>query len=245
MYKYILLTFLLLPFTLLAQDDETTTEYEPAFEVPGEVVVDFGWNFLRDNENLDVGFWGSKSISLYYLYEYPNERTHFTVNVGLGVGLEKYDFEDSYTLENVRENGQTQTNRVELDSAFNASVFMFDDIRKSKLAANYVEIPLEFRWYQFKSDHKRGFRISAGIKGGILFSSHTKIVYEEQGDRLKRKVKDDFNLNRFRWSLSGRIGWGPASVFYEHGMSSLFDGVKGPGGVQPTYWKIGVSLVGF
>lgn len=245
MIKRGLLFFALIGLTniLWAQDEEEKkVEYEEPFEIPGNMLVDIGFNFLRDEgDALDLGFWGSKSIGIYYMYEWTWENSHFSINPGLGVGLEKYDFGNNFTLS---QNDSTTTT-LPFDSAFQANIFTFEEINKSKLAATYIEIPLEFRYYKNRRDHQRGFRIALGVKGGIRVGSHTKIKYEENGESIKLKEKRDFNLNPVRLSALGRVGFGGFSVFYEQALTNLFKEGEGPGGTEASYFKIGISFIGF
>ncbi|MEM7548049.1 MAG: outer membrane beta-barrel protein [Bacteroidota bacterium] len=245
------LLFIIVIYTstiLLAQEDEKKqNRYEDPFEVPGNVIVDLGFNFLSDDGGVETGFWGSKSVGIYYMYEKTWKDSHFSINPGIGVSLEKYDFRDDFTLaESIDEDGFEFTEFVALDSAFQAGTLGSTEIRKSKLAAEYIEIPLEFRYYQNKKNHDRGLRVAIGIKGGFLFTSRTKIKYEAlDGDNVILKEKNDFHLNGLRWSAFGRIGLGGLNLFYEQGLSNIFESGQGPLATDARYFKVGISFIGF
>jgi hypothetical protein len=66
--------------------------------------------------------------------------------------------------------------------------------------------------------------IAGGVIGGLHIGSHTKIKYKND----KEKARGNFNLNPFKYELTGRIGFGDFCVFANYGMSPLFKDGKGP-----------------
>jgi hypothetical protein len=44
----------------------------------------------------------------------------------------------------------------------------------------------------------------------------------------KVKQKDDFNLNRFRYGITGRFGYAWINLFVNYGLSDLFEDGTGP-----------------
>jgi len=47
-------------------------------------------------------------------------------------------------------------------------------------------------------------------------------------ETYKRKVKDDFNVNPFKYDLIARIGYGKFTMFGTYSLSTLFESGKGP-----------------
>ncbi len=119
------------------------------------------------------------------------------------------------------------------------------DIIKSKLAANYFDIPVEFRFNSIKNDHRRSFKVAIGGKIGVLLTSHTKIKYKEEGTTIKLQNKQDFNLNKFRYGAHARVGVGGFNVFFYYGISELFKNNKGPQNTSVTTMNLGISIAGF
>jgi len=233
--------FLLLkPPVALAQTDES--EEEESGDLPGLILVDFGFNFLSDEpQQMDIGFWGSKSVGIYYLYTKQLGNSGFSINPGIGVGLEKYSFDENVTLKPmINADGERVAEIVEL-----ANVFGDLDFSKSKLAANYLEIPLELRFHFNRKYPDKGFRIGVGGKGGFLFDSHTKVKFSDEGENVKVKEKNDFSMQRFRYSVLGRFGFRSVSIFGEIGLSELFEDGKGPEQTGARYFKFGLSFMGF
>ena len=115
----------------------------------------------------------------------------------------------------------------------------------SKLAANYLDLPVELRFNSKKNDHRRSFKVALGGKIGVLISSKTKIKYKEEGTTIKLQNKQDFNLNKFRYGVQGRVGFGGFSLFLYYGISELFENNKGPQGTPVTTLNFGISIAGF
>jgi len=141
-------------------------------------------------------------------------------------------------------NGNESIQMIGLDSLSFFENFI-PEIQKSKLAADYLEIPLTLGWHLNRDDPERGFRILLGGKIGWLFDSKTKIRYKQGGDRKVVKVKDRYELNPWRYSVMGRLGISFIDLFGEVGLSELFKSGKGPEGAAISYWKIGIAFVGF
>lgn len=77
---------------------------------------------------------------------------------------------------------------------------------KDKLAAeSTVPIMLNFN---FTPNRKRGFGFSAGISAGYLYTARNKTKNSDEG---KRKVKDDFDLEKRKLSYIGASAAGPGS----------------------------------
>lgn len=197
--------------------------------LPGSLVFDLGFNFLTDEpDNMKLNFFGSKIFNIYYMYEIRLGSSAFSFNPGLGVGLEKYRFDKDISL-------RPTTEGTELFA-------LEGDIKNSKLAANYLDIPLEIRFHTNKNNFRKSFKVGIGGKVGVLFDSHTKIKYKENGDTKISKEKEQFDLSRFRYGVQGRIGIGSFSFFYYQELSTLFKNGKGPENTETAPFKVGISL---
>jgi hypothetical protein len=102
------------------------------------------------------------------------------------------------------------------------------DFTKNKLKSTWVKAPLMLEFNTSK-DEDRAFHIAAGAEIGYnVFRNRLKQEYMYNGDEQKRKTKDDFNINPFRYSLVARVGFGKYTVFANYGMSELFKSGQGP-----------------
>lgn len=219
--------------SVLSLNQQKKTQASP--NVPGSLVVEFGFNFLVDEPtSMDLSLIGSKTVNIYYMYEMRLGNSNFSFHPGLGVGLEKYRFDnDNLTL--FMNDGNTQMVGVD-------TLYGFGGAKNSKLAANYVDIPLELRFNFNKDDFRKSFKIGIGGKVGILFDSHTKVKYEANGDNKKFKSKESFDLSRIRYGVQGRIGIGGFGLYYYQELSEMFKDGRGPEGTAATSFTVGLSL---
>lgn len=228
------------PLTGGGDDDKAKKKTKKAArpDIPGDLFVDLGFNFLLDNpESLDMGFFGSKIVNLYYHWNIPIGKSHFSFSPGFGVGLEKYSFDRKNTL-----GRDTDGETIVLDLE---NVFPGSEIKRTKIAANYLDIPLEFRFHLNKEHHNEGFRVAVGGKVGLLFDGHTKVKYKEEGDNKKWKQKDNFNLSRIRYGAHVRIGFPGVNFFGYYSLNELFESGKGPDDTTTSSFNVGVAIVAF
>ncbi len=198
------------------------------FNVPGQFVVDVGLcNWRGTPPGLDLNVLGSRGVNVYYLYEFLLGNEKFSFHPGFGMAFESYAFQDGVTF--------VKTRTGLLLEPFG------QDVRKSKLTANYVDIPLEFRFST--SPGKNAFRFSLGGKAGVLFGSHTKVRYKDSlGDVRTVKDKGSFYMERFRFGASVRIGYGPINLFGYYALNNLFQEGKLGQGVAITPFMAGITL---
>ena len=204
-------------------------------DVPGTFLIEIGWNTLQDTpELMDMNTFGSRTVNLMYLWDVEIGNTGLFFMPGIGLGLERYKFDNGFTV----------TQNADGEVSFNNITDL--DPKKSMLITNYVDIPIEFRYYINRQDPKRSFNIGFGGKFGYRFSSHTKIKYSEAGDDVIVKNKRGFGLSRIRYGLTGRIGYGGLTLFSYFSLSDMFDEDDGPLGTNDVRgYTIGISFTGF
>ena len=205
--------------------------------VPGALVLDFANNILLDApDSMGLNFLGSWTVNIYYQYEFQIGQSNLSFHPGLGVGLEKYNFNKDVTLATSPDDVLTL-----ITPAVNV-VPNGSKILKTTFAANYFDFPIEFRFYAKKS--KKGFNLAAGGKIGVRFDSGTKIKYEEKGQTKKLKDKQNFNLNSPRFGVYGRLGTGGFSLYYYYGITEMFKTNQSPNLAPVRTMMIGISLKG-
>lgn len=102
------------------------------------------------------------------------------------------------------------------------------DFTKNKLKTTWVNVPLLLEFNTGKNEDK-SFHLAVGVTGGYnLFRNRLKQEFSDEGNSVKRKVKDDFNVNPFRYALTARMGVGHYSVFANYSLSEMFKGNRGP-----------------
>lgn len=206
----VIFTFLLLQ-VVVAQDTDTLPkkDYNQHTMLKG-LLVDLGTAYMPsttyDNtpDFFNVKTGRPSTINIYMFRNIKFIGKGFFISPGLGLGLDNFFFEKDLLIAPAG------------DSIFSVG----QDLKKSKLSANYVDIPLEFRFIS-SSNYKKAFKISVGAKVGVLFAGKSKIKYEVGDDMVKQKFSDK-SLSRFRYGLTGRIGYGHLNFFYYHSLSPLF-----------------------
>lgn len=110
----------------------------------------------------------------------------------------------------------------------------------SKLVTDYINVPLLLE-FNTSSKPKHNIHLAGGVVVGWLYRDHTKQTYFENGQKIKEKSFDSFNLNPFRYSLSARLGYGNLNVFANYGLNGLFRDGHGP---ELHPFTIGITIAG-
>ncbi|QSE98928.1 porin family protein [Fulvivirga lutea] len=207
-------------------------------DVPGTLVIDFGFNILQNNDpEIATELLGSRTINFYYLRDFRIANTKFFILPGIGLGLDRYKFDEDVTpVKGFDADGQET---IAFDTIFGGGM------KKSMLVTNYIDIPVEVRFYANPSDTKRSFKAGVGFKVGYLFNSHTKIKQDVDGEIYKTKVHNDFNLSKFRYGVTARVGVGGFNVFYYQSLNTLWNTDDGFAGSEVNNATIGISFTGF
>lgn len=204
-------------------------------DVPGTFLIELGLNSLVDEPLLmENTVFGSRTINMYYFWDIEIGTTGLFFMPGVGLGLDRYKFDEDFTI--VQDS----------DGEVSFSDISLLEPDKSMFVTNYVDIPLELRYFFNRDDRKRSFNIGVGGKIGYLFASHTKVKYDEAGDKVKVKNKKEFGLNQFRYGITGRIGYGGFNIFTYYSLSNMFDKGEGPNtSDDTTNFTVGISLTAF
>lgn len=212
-------------------------------DLPGSLVIDIGLNSWSDKPtDVELNAWQSKTVNLIYYYDLPLGDNGWTLTPGFGLGLERYAFDNNTTLTSVV---NTQNQRVVVVRDLNDLLPAANSFDKSKLGLNYVDVPLELRYYSNKNNYSRGFRMALGIKAGVLYSSFTKLQYEDAAtDDRQIKDRQQLGINRFRYGINARIGFGGFSFFGYYALSDTFD-IAPEGAEDNRLLTFGISLTGF
>jgi hypothetical protein len=128
------------------------------------------------------------------------------------------------------------------DSARTQMVPRTDTYKKNKLGLTYIDIPLELRFRSKPSAKNNSFKVAIGFKAGVLVDGKTKVKQKNAaGDMKVYKEKRYDDLNRFRYGVTLRIGYGPVSVIGYYSLAKVFDKGKGP---DITPFSVGLSING-
>jgi len=180
----------------------------------------------HNSDFLELDYARSHSFA-WNMGQYNIHLCHNYVNLVTGVGLEwnSYAFRQNISL-------STNSNVV---SGIQEQL----DFSKNKLRTTFLTAPVMFEFNTSKND-QQSFHIAVGATFGYnIFRNKMIQEFSVNGDEQKRKTKDDFNINPFRYSLTARVGYGNFTVFANYGLSTMFKTNQGPK-VYPV--NAGVSL---
>ena len=146
---------------------------------------------------------------------------------GLGLNLNNYRFENNNSI--TIDPGGIITEMVPGSQV---------PVKKSRFSTLYLIAPLMLE-FQIPAGYSHSLNISGGFIGGLKLNAWTKIVYE---DGEKTKVNGDYNLNLFRGGVTARAGYGNLQVFGTYYFTPWFQNLKGPEGLNPEPFEIGLAL---
>lgn len=222
--RYLTLLFLLLSTCAWAQENGVRKSPRAIIDAPASqdrfIVALHNDLFLDAPEEMEIRPW-SPGFNAYVMYDYPIAKSGISFAWGYG-----------FSSFNIHSNGEFE--RQNPDGGF-VRFFRFpSNYRwdKNKFSANYVEIPLEFR---FRTRGSSPFKISAGGKVGYLVNIHTKTI----DDNGKRKFYQLPEINRWRYGVVGRIGVGRWSAFAFYSLSPFLNQDKG---IPLTAFSAGISI---
>jgi hypothetical protein len=181
--------------------------------------------FPTDNDPYAVRPWGS-----WYIGANSIQRSRLAKKFFLewGLGMSWYSFKF--------ENDNTRITKDDTGIQFTQDLSDVN-FKKSKLSISYVQaslIPvLDFgdhgRKRRVWDDYNnKSFRIGLGPYIAYRISSHSKVVYEDGGDRERDKDRDSFYLNNFRYGARLQVGFRSTDLFFNYDLNELFVENKGP-----------------
>lgn len=233
----VLVLFGCLSFSVLAQEVSKKTT---RVNIPGSFLVDIGVNNgVNAPSKFETGFWGSRTLNLYYQYPIRIMESKFSLVPGMGFGFDRYKLNNNYTLSSKPGTDGT----YELISA--DSTALFPGTKKSMIVANYFDIPVELRFDTRPEDISRSFNVAVGARVGVLLDAFTKIKYKEEGETKVIKDKQNHGLNDMRYGMYLRLGIGGFNWFVQYNSSSLFKTDKGPDKTTMNTFTAGISINGF
>ncbi|WP_053972592.1 hypothetical protein [Mangrovimonas sp. ST2L15] len=107
------------------------------------------------------------------------------------------------------------------------------DIKKSTLNIGYISIPihleLDFSKPQFdkKSNQsylrsQTGFRMGIGGYVGVRYYTNQVIKYDEDGKKVRKVERDNFNVNTLTFGPSAYLGFKDVSIYAKYDANSIF-----------------------
>ena len=201
--------------------------------------IDFGLNGfvndamsvdLRDDEKfMDQNYYGSWYLAFNFIDSYiPIFQEKLGVTIGTGIEFNKYKLSRDYTIVNVS------------DSTFGI-VDSTINLEKNLFKSTMINLPIMLETNLGK-DADHSFHLSAGAMLSYRLGSKTKQKFTSDGEDYKTKSRSDYNMNDWRVSLVGRIGYGKLTFFASYSLTPFFKDDRGP---ELYPFTVGVSLLPF
>lgn len=217
--------------------------YKPKNITTNWFVLDLGFSNFIDNTQYGVGtaanayapgsnedwfktkFGNSINVNIWLAMQKVNLVKHY-VNLKYAAGLElnNYRFKSPIVYNKIT-GANTGSPVVELDEVRN--------FKKSRLSADYITVPLMLN-FNFTPHNEREFGFSAGVSASVLYNSRHVIKTSEDG---KQKVKDDFDLNRWKLSYVGELSLGFIKFYGSYAFKSMYNK-----GLDMTPYTLGVRF---
>jgi hypothetical protein len=235
MKKILGILILVLAFTSVMHAQDNT---DP---VPAKKVYKPSRDFLM--VQLTYENWGGKpdsvkikgigrGISAYLCYDFPIQKSNFSVAAGIGVGAQNIYFDNQLLVMNT---GASAVSFKNVDSSGT------NTYKKSKLTTAFLEVPLELRFFADKTNRNRGFKAAIGMKIGLLLDAHTKDKNTVQGVTITEKFATKTYFETWKFAPTARIGWGNFSLYGSVNVTQLFKSGEGPS-VYP--YSVGLAITG-
>ncbi len=99
---------------------------------------------------------------------------------------------------------------------------------KNVLQTAYFNVPLLMEFQIPTTKDKNRINISFGVIGSVKLMDRFKKVYEDNGNRIKYKVKEDYRVAPYKYALTARVGYKHYQLYANYSMVSLFEANRGP-----------------
>jgi hypothetical protein len=181
---------------------------------------------------------GSKAITVsinFLQYNIGLQKNKDNLGLVLGAGWTFYNYrtDKPYTFERNEETGHTFGNPTPDER----------HIIKNKITTSFINIPLLLEWQIPSTEPFHRFYISAGPYCGFKTGGHTKMVYKENGKKVKDKSDDDnLNIKPFQYGAMIRLGYRFINLYATYNFSTFYTKDRGP---ELHPFTVGVSLVQF
>jgi hypothetical protein len=179
---------------------------------------------------MDLNAGRSSSVAfnlLQYSIGLQKNRSNLGLVTGAGWTINNYRLDSKNIL--TRDNDGQTTYRVSERN-----------VEKNKLVTSFITLPVLLELQLPSHNNRKEFFISAGVYGSLRMGSHTKVVFNDTGNREKSKWREDLNLNGFKYGAMVRTGYKCIKIYAKCDLSQMFEAGRGP---ELYPWTIGVTLL--
>jgi len=236
--KKVLLSILIatISFTAFAQEDDNdfSIEISDKMKKADRVVLDYYYQMWNDTpDSMDL-YGVSRGFNVNMMIDMPIASSRFSFAYGFGFGI--YNVYSDAVPYRLTDSLGVLTGETDFDK-IPKTVTEEITFKTNKLTTAYVDLPIEFRYR-----HTSGFKVSVFGKIGYLINSHTKYRGDDPNlgadYSLTTKVLNIPNIQKYRMTVGGRIGYKKISLFGSYSITKMF-GEHGP---QMYPINVGITL---
>jgi hypothetical protein len=192
-------------------DDKTNYALGSSYLVnkPGAPALSADDLRLRAGKSVNVNIW-------LFMQKLSLVKKNVNLKYGLGLELNNYSFRSPISF---KEGGVVPYNTPLVANA----PFIFRDsisFSKNKLAVKYITVPLMLNFAANHKPGKAGFSASVGVSAGYLYKQRNKQRSDARG---KQQNQGDYDLERFKFSYIGEVGFGSFRLYGSYSPKSIFE----------------------
>lgn len=159
---------------------------------------------------MELNYGKSVGVSFAYMQSRRIIGNGFRFAYGLGFESSNYRWDSHHRME-VR---QGKLEFTDPNPAFKYS--------KTKLNVNYINIPLALEIRTKPNKYEDSFLFQFGAEGSLLVTSKFKQKYNDNGETVKAKFHDTYQLAPFRLSYFARMGYSDFFLFVRYTQTNMF-----------------------
>lgn len=206
-----------------------SAQSQKQFSFKDRVMTDIYFtNWLNHQTTLKTK-WYSRGVSV--AYQQPFSVVKDRITFALGVGISNHNF---YTNSVISTGPHPDTT---LSSQTYVQTLAYDDKTKpksNKLAASYIDFPVEFRLYSKTDKKDRSFKLFLGARAGYKMDVHTKM--KNSTGKYKDFIFPD--AEKWRYGLHFKMGYDRIFLYGFYSLNTVF---KENNGVPLRPVSIGIS----
>ena len=165
-------------------------------------------------ENMEVNSGNSVNFEILFVQQALNiYKENVRLVYGIGLDINNYRFKNDVLL------------GYDSLGGLNASLSN-TEYKKNKLVAQYLTMPVMLN-FNFGPEPDKAFKLSFGPNFGYLVNSHQKLKWND-GGKQKSKIKEDFNMEKFRMGYELQFGYGKIMFYARYFPKPLFQENLGP-----------------
>jgi len=105
------------------------------------------------------------------------------------------------------------------------------ELNKSKLRMDNLVFPVHFEFGPSKKTQteesirystRNSIKVGLGGYAGFNLNTIQKLKYNDDGDRVREKFKNNYNTNDLIYGLSGYIGWRTVGLYAKYDLNTIF-----------------------